>query len=97
MVGFAPKTARNTNGEYEAVNEKDKGDFAYLLGQRYAPFPFPLDVEGRGMSPLEHIRSKLARKHVTLRLLWHEYRQKNPGRLRVRPVLPALPSKSPHI
>jgi hypothetical protein len=34
MVGFAPKTARSTNGEYEAVNEKDKRDFAYLLGQR---------------------------------------------------------------
>lgn len=42
------------------------------------PSSVPLAVEKRDMPSFEYLRSELARKHVTLQLLWHEYREKNP-------------------
>jgi len=42
------------------------------------PSTVPLTVERRNMPSFEYIRSELTRKHVTLQLLWHEYREKNP-------------------
>lgn len=42
------------------------------------PFTIPLDVERRNMPPFQYIRKELTRKHVTLQLLWHEYKEQNP-------------------
>lgn len=43
------------------------------------PSSIPLSVERRNMPPFEYIHKELARKSVTLQLLWHEYRENNPG------------------
>lgn len=48
------------------------------LEHRLFPSSIPLDVEQRSMPPFEYIRKELTRKHVTLQLLWHEYKEKNP-------------------
>lgn len=42
------------------------------------PSAIPLTVERRNMPPFDYIHKELARKHVTLQLLWHEYRGENP-------------------
>jgi len=42
------------------------------------PSTVPLTVEMRNMPSFEYIRSELTRKHVTLQLLWHEYKERNP-------------------
>jgi len=42
------------------------------------PSSIPLSVEKRNMPPFEYIHKELARKGVTLQLLWHEYRENNP-------------------
>jgi len=38
----------------------------------------PLDAERRNMPSFDYIRKELTRKHVTLQLLWHEYKEKIP-------------------
>ncbi len=48
------------------------------LEMRLFPSSVPLDVERRNMPSFEYIRKELTRKHVTLQLLWHEYKEKNP-------------------
>lgn len=48
------------------------------LENRLFPSTIPLEVERRDMPSFDYIRKELARKHVTLQLLWHEYREKNP-------------------
>jgi transposase len=48
------------------------------LEMRLFPSSIPLNVETRNMPSFEYIRGELTRKHVTLQLLWHEYREKNP-------------------
>jgi len=42
------------------------------------PSTIPLSVERRNIPPFEYIHRELARKSVTLQLLWHEYRENNP-------------------
>jgi transposase len=48
------------------------------LENRLFPSTVPLETERRDMPSFEYIRKELTRKHVTLQLLWHEYREKNP-------------------
>jgi hypothetical protein len=48
------------------------------LENRLFPSAIPLEVERRDMPSFEYIRKELTRKHVTLQLLWHEYKEKNP-------------------
>jgi len=48
------------------------------LENRLFPSSIPVDVERRNMPPFEYVRKELTRKHVTLMLLWQEYREKNP-------------------
>lgn len=48
------------------------------LENRLFPSSIPLEVERRNMPSFDYIRKELARKHVTLQLLWHEYKEKNP-------------------
>ena len=48
------------------------------LENRLFPSSIPLAVERRNMPSFEYIRTELTRKHVTLQLLWHEYREENP-------------------
>ena len=48
------------------------------LENRLFSSSIPLTVERRDMPSFEYIRTELTRKHVTLQLLWHEYREKNP-------------------
>lgn len=48
------------------------------LEMRLFPSSIPLNVETRNMPSFEYIRGELTRKHVTLQLLWHEYREKSP-------------------
>jgi len=42
------------------------------------PSTVPLSITRRNMPPFEYIHKELARKGVTLQLLWHEYRENNP-------------------
>ena len=42
------------------------------------PSSIPLLIERRNMPPFEYLHTELARKSVTLQLLWHEYRENNP-------------------
>ncbi len=42
------------------------------------PSSIPLDVEKRNMPSFDYIRKELTRPHVTLQLLWHEHKKKNP-------------------
>lgn len=48
------------------------------LENRLFPSTIPLAVQQRNMPPFDYLRTELARKHVTLQLLWDEYRQNNP-------------------
>jgi len=48
------------------------------LEHRLFPSSIPLEVERRDMPSFEYIQKELTRKHVTLQLLWHEYKEKNP-------------------
>ena len=48
------------------------------LENRLFPSSIPLEVERRNMPSFDYIRKELTRKHVTLQLLWHEYKEKNP-------------------
>jgi transposase len=48
------------------------------LENRLFPSTIPLIVERRNMPPFEYLQKELTRKHVTLMLLWHEYKEKNP-------------------
>jgi transposase len=48
------------------------------LENRLFPSTIPLDVERRNMPSFDYLRKELTRKHVTLQLLWHEYKEKNP-------------------
>jgi len=48
------------------------------IENRLFPSTVPLAVERRDMPSFEYLRKELAKKHVTLQLLWHEYREKNP-------------------
>ena len=48
------------------------------LENRLFPSSIPLDVERRNMPSFDYLRKELTRKHVTLQLLWHEYKEKNP-------------------
>jgi len=43
-----------------------------------SPSTIPLSAEQRNMPPFDYINTELKRKHVTLQLLWHEYKEKNP-------------------
>jgi len=38
----------------------------------------PISIQRRNMPSFDYIFKKLTRKHVTMQLLWHEYREKNP-------------------
>ncbi len=42
------------------------------------PSTVPLSAEKRNMPSFDYIFKELTRKHVTLQLLWHEYRERNP-------------------
>lgn len=42
------------------------------------PSTILLSAEQRNMPPFDYINTELKRKHVTLQLLWHEYKEKNP-------------------
>ena len=42
------------------------------------PSTVPLSIEKRNMPSFDYMFKELARKHVTLQLLWHEYREDNP-------------------
>ena len=42
------------------------------------PSSIPLTTERRNMPSFDYIRTELTRKHMTLRLLWEEYRENNP-------------------
>jgi transposase len=48
------------------------------LEHRLFPSTIPLEVERRNMPSYEYLQKELTRKHVTLQLLWHEYKEKNP-------------------
>jgi transposase len=48
------------------------------LENRLFPSSIPLHTQRRDMPPFEYLRKELTRKHVTLQLLWHEYKEKNP-------------------
>jgi transposase len=48
------------------------------LENRLFPSSIPLAAERRDMPSFEYVRTELTRKHVTLQLLWHEYRERNP-------------------
>jgi transposase len=48
------------------------------LENRLFPSSIPLEVERRSMPSFDYLRKELTRKHVTLQLLWHEYKEKNP-------------------
>ena len=41
-------------------------------------YPLPPDTTRRNMPSFEYLHTELRKKHVTLQLLWHEYREKNP-------------------
>ncbi len=49
-----------------------------VLENRLFPSSIPLDVERRNIPSFDYLRKELTRKHVTLQLLWHEYKEKNP-------------------
>jgi hypothetical protein len=42
------------------------------------PSTVPLSTERRNIPSFDYIFKELTRKHVTMQLLWHEYREKNP-------------------
>ncbi len=42
------------------------------------PSTIPLSAEKRNMPSFDYLFKELKKKHVTLQLLWHEYRQNNP-------------------
>jgi transposase len=42
------------------------------------PSSIPLTVERRNMPSFDYLFTELKRKHMTLQLLWHEYRENNP-------------------
>jgi transposase len=42
------------------------------------PSTIPLSVERRNMPSFDYLFTEIKRKHVTLQLLWHEYRESNP-------------------
>jgi transposase len=48
------------------------------LENRLFPSSIPLDAERRNMPSFDYLRKELTRKHVTLQLLWHEYKEKIP-------------------
>lgn len=52
-------------------------DDARLEGLLF-PSAIGLTMERRNMPPFDYIHKELLRKHVTLQLLWHEYREQNP-------------------
>lgn len=52
-------------------------DDAAMEGRLF-PSSIPLAAARRDMPPFEYLRTELTKKHVTLQLLWHEYREKNP-------------------
>jgi transposase len=52
-------------------------DEASLEGLLFFP-PGRISPEKRNMPPFDHLHVELKRKHVTLQLLWHEYREGNP-------------------
>lgn len=76
--------ARSTVAEYEhraraagvswpLPAEMDDGSLHRILfGPRQAPAP------GRGLPDIAHLRSEMAKPHVTLMLLWSEYKEANP-------------------
>ncbi len=48
------------------------------LEHRLFPCVIPVDEERREMPSFDYLRKELTRKHVTLQLLWHEYKERNP-------------------
>ena len=77
--------ARSTVAEYEQraraagvswplPAEMDDGALhRVLFGPQAAPAP------RRGLPDIAHLRSEMAKPHVTLMLLWSEYKEANPG------------------
>src|SRR5208337_4931802 len=54
--------------------DSDEASLEHLL----FPSTIPLSVERRNMPSFDYLFKELRRKHVTLQLLWHEYRESNP-------------------
>jgi transposase len=52
-------------------------DEASMEGLLFPP-PSQIPPEKRRMPPFDHLHVELKKKHVTLQLLWHEYREGNP-------------------
>ena len=57
--------------------------------------PVPPSREARPLPEWAKVHRELRRKSVTLQLLWLEYREQTPRRVRLQPVLQAVPGLVP--
>ena len=86
QVAHSCGVARSTVGEYERRAKAaglgwplpEEMDDAALERALSGPARTAA-VTGRGMPDAEYLKRELSRKHVTLALLWTEYRQSNSG------------------
>ena len=66
--------AERANLPWPLPEDLDESSLENLL----FPSTVPLSIERRNMPSFDYIFKELTRKHVTMQLLWHEYREKNP-------------------
>jgi len=85
QIGKSCAISHVTVGKYLDLAEKagitwpipDDMDDAQLEQRLYANVP-RTNTDKPGMPPMEYLFKEMKRKHVTLQLLWYEYRQSNP-------------------
>jgi transposase len=73
-VGNVVERATKTGLSWPLPDDLDDA----ALEHRLFPSTIPLEVERRNMPSFNYLQKELTRKHVTLQLLWHEYKEKNP-------------------
>jgi transposase len=66
--------AENAGLSWPLPEGLDDASLEELLFSGRAPVP----AEQRGMPSFEDLHKELTRKHVTMQLLWHEYKEANP-------------------
>ena len=67
--------ARRAGITWPFPEDLDEGSVESLL----FPSVVPLAEGKRGMPPFEYLHREMKKKHVTMQLLWQEYREGNPG------------------
>jgi transposase len=66
--------ARKAGLSWPLPDELDETSLENLL----FPSTVPLSAQRRNMPSFDYLHTELKKKHVTLQLLWHEYRDNNP-------------------